>query len=1782
MRNTIIAKFLTTILLFGVGLYTLTNLASCDNFLNSGNLREDIQNAIDYNNAATCTVYLKADADKGDFLSDGEKTFKIDYNSEVQFSVNLDSYVFKGLEAVSRSDPNISRSDCVQFTIIYSDEKKGIYNINIKILKEASDILIRPVCIPLPKLTEITPKFESTGCDQDTTISFTFNKEVKPESFKDENGTYSCISIYCDDGDLSSNFSTPYFSTDNKTLYIPANSQKLILPPDGTKNLLNIEVKYDFSNACDIDGNKLNTTGVYQYKINKNFGNQRKVIVHVESDTDYGKFLSSGEKECTEGYTIEVQFTVKKDEYKFLNFEAVSTGASHESRSDCVVFEDLEKDDDGGIYKARVRVVEGKSDILIRPLCQELPKVTELSPKMESAGCDQDTVIAISFNKEMNPKSFTDSKGKYTCIKISSFDGDDLSPYFSSPTFSSDNRTLYITPLAASDTSKLILPPDQAKNTLGIKVQYDFSEVKDSQGLSLTPLAQSGSHEYKINKSYGKQKIAKLQIDTDISQGKFLSSGEKDCYLGYTLDIQFTLKKTDYVFKDFEAVSSKDGITSLADSVSFEEKEYDDDLGLYKAKVRLIKDRSDILIRAKCSLIPKLASISPEFNSSGINQDSEIQISFNKPVNPQTFGNYSCITISSGDGDDLSPYFASPYFSLDNKTLYIRPLGANNNSNLLLPPESSKNTMNIRLQYDFSNIKDFDGLTLTESGSHEYKIKKEFENQKTVNVSMGETSDAEYGSFFPSGNRVCVLDYDTSLQFTVNNEKYKFIGLKTNHPESISLTLLGDPTNEIYKYNLRVTAIVDDILIQPVCLLRPAITSTTPAVNDKKFTNTPIEITFNQQMEAEDVNANDSIFKYGADSISISYGEYSLNDYFEAPVFTAGSNKTKLILRPKETRLNDFMENQKLPFVDIKVSFGEKITVTKDGQTMPLVAGSDFTVSYKAAVESDPPRIMDFFFTHDNVSLTSTVKDAQRFSNKVYTGDSSFNAEDVISNFTYDGVFYIWGYFYDSGVGVKTVTIKKQRTHKNATKDAGEIALDEEAVSDTRNVENYAEFISDENGKVYFCKKIDLSQQEPGIYRFDIDIADGCGNTVSPKPVSVIYRKDFLEDSSFTKDYYPFNRPLKDDYNSKAVYIYTVHNGQIPQNCSHTKICGNLFVLGNYNQYISYKNKDNELVTEKFTEIRNDGYYLHYQDCFYHPLDVEKVAGLDFTLSITAAVNGKETLLGKRDYSFPKEPIIASVGSDNKPVLYAPEGATGKFTTKDDGIYIYSEKQYSEFPIYSDFLGPYNFNGEVTSNLQAPAIRGVEYSKSAQSECFDLKITLDENWKDSYDCISLDCTYPMIGEEYYLGIPTTTGYKDKKITTRLFDGNKNVITASIPVKSLFWFNKESVYENFRNDIIYSISGTKDSVTKTTESYCITPNNLDSENKKKCDNLPPQFLRIQGAQNDKLIVSISDMESGIKSATARMNGKTYQMAQSVINQSFFDALIPYEDLLIGNNVIEVTATDNADNTTSGSVTAKYQAMPIANQINNDSSSWKLDLQGSSYGAETPCLLIFRKIAFVYFYDFDTSSQVWNQSQIESYTYYDIDTSYEGHYSHSISFFPGYRNSEGRHEYPYEKRDYSISGSKFVKVLLKADTPYFEGNADEYGHHDNKEYSTRTSMNVYRNYEIYYTGYGSERGSGNYNVLYKNGTSKESVVVASDAPVYIHTLVTNSPYSEAKDFTRAQWECRDGIGTKQINFTTGNHDPIRYNIPTNQIQSGQCYVVIAHYADDSVLMSEVMVK
>ena len=111
-------------------------------------------------------------------------------------------------------------------------------------------------------------------------------------------------------------------------------------------------------------------------------------------------------------------------------------------------------------------------------------------------------------------------------------------------------------------------------------------------------------------------------------------------------------------------------------------------------------------------------------------------------------------------------------------------------------------------------------------------------------------------------------------------------------------------------------------------------------------------------------------------------------------------------------------------------------------------------------------------------------------------------------------------------------------------------------------------------------------------------------------------------------------------------------------------------------------------------------------------------------------------------------------------------------------------------------------------------------------------------------------------------------------------------------------------------------------------------------------------------------------------------------------------------------------------------------------------------------------------------------------------------------------------------------------------------------------------------------IFYTG---TAGTCNYDLLMKNGQSTSTLAVQSDAPVFVHTLVTKKPYSECKNWSAEKWEyLHKHIGEKYLDFSSTEHTARRYNIPVNQIDSGDCYVVIAHFSDNHTEMSEVMVK
>lgn len=113
-------------------------LASCENFLNGEQTKNEILDAIAYNNAPSCTIILDDSDGTGTFLAGSEKSCKVGYTIDFQFSLTSKGYVYTGMKAVSKSNSTVSRSEYVKFTDLSTEEEKqaGNYKVQIKLQKK--------------------------------------------------------------------------------------------------------------------------------------------------------------------------------------------------------------------------------------------------------------------------------------------------------------------------------------------------------------------------------------------------------------------------------------------------------------------------------------------------------------------------------------------------------------------------------------------------------------------------------------------------------------------------------------------------------------------------------------------------------------------------------------------------------------------------------------------------------------------------------------------------------------------------------------------------------------------------------------------------------------------------------------------------------------------------------------------------------------------------------------------------------------------------------------------------------------------------------------------------------------------------------------------------------------------------------------------------------------------------------------------------------------------------------------------------------------------------------------------------------------------------------------------------------------------------------------------------------------------------------------------------------------------------------------------------------------
>ena len=1310
------------------------------------------------------------------------------------------------------------------------------------------------------------------------------------------------------------------------------------------------------------------------------------------------------------------------------------------------------------------------------------------------------------------------SFGDFFGLSITS-NGIPVNEYFATPEFFNDNTTLSIVPLAATDVTKLLLPPDESVEIKEIQVSYIFSGETDSVGNAIKGNLE---HKYRINKDFEKKKTVKVLVEAESEQGKFLSSGLTDCTVNYTFDIQFTVKKSAYSFTDFEAVSINDNKQSRMSSVQFENKEYDDETGVYKARVR-VKDtpeNTDILIRPVCIERPKVVGIEPEFLYVTYNQDSVIKFSFNKALNKESIVNFTYYIFADRD---INNKFERPILSQDGKTLFIHPKAGEH----IIQPDGNENVLNLKIDYDFTKVVDLDGLALTSKGSHEYKINKSFTGEQIAKVFIPAKNSSGY--FSSSGEKSCTVGYSLELQYTLTDAGYTFVDFEAvSNDGDNSVSRNSSVSFEDKYYNqeagmfrakLFVNELYDDILIRPVLKEVPGVINhTTTSGSETLSLDKPVKIEFNTQMDAQEVLNNISV-------ICKTNDESLLQTYFNEPVYDASDKVLTLV--PKPLLLKEYLDTLHLGTVDLQISLDKTIR------------NSTFTIRYKAEYEQTVPRAVNFIVVRNQITLENVSETNEDYKLSLKAIDitaAQIPSEDIQKNRAGNGSVYIYGSYFDEESGVKDVVVSSRMLQDN-----GELTSATNSTYDLSTAEEIVKFESDGQGNTSFVIKYDFASLGKA-YVLDVIVRDNCNNASAVKTVSVfvpVYGQALGE-----YFYYLKNMP---DYKHEDLTIeeYSAELKNLKIYPDAFTVYKNVkFPADELTIYCEYKDKTGANKKQKFNLNKGEN---PYWNC---PLNVTSLADLNVKITVYDGQN----IYDQRNFKFPARTAFNIEWIDNR--LHYPD--------PNYQIRILAEPEHSVFGI------------QVSSSADYPDGR-VAYMESPLGGYSTLDLYTKYDWfletSNQQGLYSDVVHFDDILEVYdtpVSGIEIT----DKVLDTSDWKTNGGFFVATITLADDTW--EDGKYDH----VFYSTSYSTGDIEVSKDVYTVvekiplsklTGSNVrisftGKKGFKKSDETQYTIDKVSGVDYDTTsptvwawhssyddwYIKLEDEYggSGETELEFTIGNKSYHIdASNSLSEEELLTKIPAKDVeearVQGDGIcrLEYSGCDNAGNIASGTLVLDDGGQGSNLTIEKESStSVQLTMDRDDYHYEDT------QTKF-YFYEFNSGTENWETAPSVSSTE-EINYQYAGE-NHDI--------------FRYQKTFYNLPENKFLKVLVY-NSIYFP--APQYI-------------------------YAGNSGTGDYDLLMQNASSKKSVIICSDAPVYVHTLVTKCPYEKCKAWDYSIWEYyKDDIGKKILNFSadkeeggvlvTGDHNPKIYKIPYGDLDDGECYCVIAHFANGDVLMSPVMQK
>lgn len=1044
-------------------------------------------------------------------------------------------------------------------------------------------------------------------------------------------------------------------------------------------------------------------------------------------------------------------------------------------------------------------------------------------------------------------------------------------------------------------------------------------------------------------------------------------------------------------------------------------------------------------------------------------------------------------------------------------------------------------------------------------------------------------SDDAYGSFISSGEKTFKVGYEQSLQFAVNSADYIFFGLeavcKTDVSSSrsdcvqfVSVPSKADELRGLYTVNVKILKKTDDILIRPLCYPLPAVKSFYPSdPAGTYYANTSVVINFNMSLPE---------FSPENISITLSGGATDMKECFETPVFSPDGMSCTIAPKPQLLKKRIIESNS--AFLEINFAITGDIKINRNGNelTFKKDGSSSFSIRYLPLMETTLPVCYDFFVSREKFPLDmmlSSVPEEKKFINETIEKLQESN-EKIICNRT-AGRVYVYGKYYDEDSGVRNVTVNEKRTNSQDGDTVLGTMSEMPLISREYRADcDGAEFLSDGSGYTVFCIEhvLDGNSDDPknGAVRLDVQVADACGNLCTRVNSLAVIKADRIitenisvrnlkgdiftptGNGEYIMDYELYCRNVRklyiDDWTTNAYYQSNVRwDSLYLYDGIQVLLYKNAVIRGkSLCAYAEVTDEEGRKITSELTCDESEHIWL---------IDYDELFGQDDfsgkTLKITVC-DPETGISGENIITLPSRPELLSGNSGGHGIfnLVSNDNRPHYFLIWKDGE-VYRAKFYDQLSVV-DIIPP----GNSDTDYYLVSSVGVMYSELSSPVNPSRLYDAPRKIRTSYPAYELSkgnykthvgITVNLASDIWDYNDYDSIYLKYESEVTKYFDAGTTSCSFDV-IDSNLMFGDRSI-------LVY---GVKDGIISEAEEIIIKK--LSNEQMKLLDNNPPEFydhyLSITDYETFRFFCSDNNSsDSGMESFEIKLNnqfsiffdatgfadlGETrkgsftvngpygevelaYKFVPETYSADSFYIYIPSYFLKKDYNSLEYDMLDRAGNRNKG--------------LYEFRSLWHDDFTGGNFTPE------FKK----------GSDGKW------TVTAYFTDPDFYLSGVDNLNFYALYSNGQWKSFNPGLK--FTLEKGKSL-TLTECSFP--------------QECFIRMAL---KNYSvcpvIFYTG-SSSGGKHDYIIL--NGTSASSAIVSSDDPVFVHTVVTDAPYSECSRWNYMEWERGNlHIGDEYMDFSLDNR-AMRYSIPCEKIRNGLCYCVIAHFADNHVEMTPVMQK